>query len=83
MNGSKYQILRSSFCQVAANALPDLQNPRAIPAAPESKKTAEAVFLHKRVKLTVKPLSFRYSVVDSHSSSLLITCTRKQKPRHF
>ncbi|EOJ5635416.1 hypothetical protein, partial [Escherichia coli] len=34
----------------------------------QKQKPAEAVFYVNQVKLTDKPLSFGYSVVDSHSS---------------
>ncbi|EPU1131085.1 hypothetical protein ACVUOP_002922, partial [Klebsiella oxytoca] len=34
----------------------------------------------EKLKLTVKPLSFGYSVVDSHSSARVSNRSQKQKP---
>ncbi|MBA7845054.1 hypothetical protein HV213_03430 [Klebsiella sp. RHBSTW-00484] len=79
MTNQPYALCPHS-CQVAAGALPDLQNHRAIPAEPESKNPRHFwQGFYGKLKLTVKPLSFRYSVVDSHSSAFASAWSLKAK----
>ncbi|HIE8620653.1 TPA: hypothetical protein ACXPX9_005086, partial [Klebsiella quasipneumoniae subsp. quasipneumoniae] len=49
----------------------------------DSKKPRRSGILRKAVKLTDKPLSFGYSVVDSHSSASRIQIAKTPPERGF